>query len=375
VGTDARVSSWRLSDNTFLDLPIQVREVEGTEGRLFAALDDQPERVLYVPGSTKDSDLGTLIDPASAAVVAMIPHIFGTISFSRDNGELRIFGTSDGGNRAWNAISGDPLPELRASIRQAYGLFSAPAANVYVAYDINGTASSYSAINSGELRQIRAFSASINELITLSPNRRWVARLLPNGNARLRSLSGSGNDEIALALPWAIKQLSFSADGRRLAGRLADGRAVVWDTGSRESWPPLFSTRYSGGQSSGAFLLRKGGAISTSLRSTSNVARGIGGFISLWNTSTFSTEQTLSEAGGDWFYDLKVAPDESFIIVLGSAGHVWRFELASGTATKLISGDSIYATAISFSPNGAELLVGTVDGFVVSITGVRLICE
>jgi WD40 repeat protein len=235
---------------------------------------------------------------------------------------------------------------------------------------VNGTASLFNTEISGELRRTRSFTASLNEFFVLSPNGRWLARLLPEGDVRLRSLSGSANDEIPLALPWLIRKLSFSTDGRRLAGLLVDGRAVLWDTGARESWLPFFSTRYNGGQSSGVLQQKKSVGISTGLRATSNQARRIGGVISLWSTSTFSAEQTLSEPGGDWFYGLHLAPDESYVFALGSDGHVWRFDLASGATTKLITGDPIYATAIALSSDGAELFIGTIDGSVISVDAV-----
>lgn len=51
-------------------------------------------------------------------------------------------------------------------------------------------------------------------------------------------------------------------------------------------------------------------------------------------------------------------------------GRVWRFDLASGGATQLITGDPIHATAIALSSDGADLIVGTIDGSVIAVDAV-----
>jgi len=254
VSKDGQVVGWSRRNSLVNPLPIHIDE--GAGDRLFALLDTNPERVVFVSGRSLEGQPSLLFDAKTGGVIGNLEDLVGQISFARRDGIVLLIAGSRGGNRAWNATTGEMLPELPDILKSPMTLFPALDREVYLGREGSIISLLQGSISSGVSTRYR-YETAIDAWVTISANGMWVAELVNNLNrndVQLRYLGDYAKDDVRLSLPWGILEVSLSYSGLRMAGRTGDGRIVVWAPEDRSWWSPLFSIRYNSGQSSAVLL-------------------------------------------------------------------------------------------------------------------------
>ena len=377
IDLDGSVYSWDTVQNTTRRLPVTQETIDGAVDGIVASLDTNPERLLHIPGNSKKGErLTTLLDIPSGKVVEKIRYLGYPVSFAIRNGKLNLFASFKGGNHVWDAQDGRPLPELPEALKEPYILIPAFNSDVIVTNEPTDLATLVSGTGADNTRIVRKMRLDGGTQIYVSNNGHWlasrntqVALSLTESSIKIRSLESSEDAERLLNLPWFVPTISFSADGRQLAGRLRDGRIVAWSSNRDATWFPWFSTRFNGGQSSATFIRGTPLVASSGIEVRRLPKRAISGVLTFWNVNTFAIEKKIYIPTDDWIDQLRSSKDGKYLVATTSPKEpkIWRVDLPSLTITGVDPLASIDSTVIALLPEDNGLVVGGTKGEIIAI--------
>jgi WD40 repeat protein len=154
--------------------------------------------------------------------------------------------------------------------------------------------------------------------------------------------------------PGHFDSVSFSPDSKRiLAGvhRFAE-MAVVWDAETGKQLRTFTFKGYSTDERTGGFS--PGGK--------TLVIGGDFGEATLWDAATGRQLHSLRIPGS--LADLAFTPDGRYLITVGDYGDISPliWDVASGRPLRALSGHAANVTSVAFSPDGRQVLTGSLDG-------------
>lgn len=276
-------------------------------------------------------------------------------AFSLDGSRLAVSGMGTGMLRVYDAQSGDVIQELTGHDSYiADMVFSADGTRLITGG--NDAIVREWDIASGEvLHTMDGHSRNVT-CVALSPDETWVASGAHDGGVWLWNIAEDRRETLQLS-SWLneVAEVIFNADGSRLISVSQNGEIVIWDVDSLAQSGVLDTTI---GEVSDAAVSPDG-----SLFVVSGEKR-----VGVWDTATGTA---LADLSGflDSMDDLAFSPDGSTVLIGGSDREttLWPVDLTRGwndTSLRTVSTHVWGVQTVDYSPDGAQIAVGTLGGFV-----------
>ena len=184
--------------------------------------------------------------------------------------------------------------------------------------------------------------------LAISPDGNLIATGGDDNRIILWDKEGQEQSQLSGHTGWVLA-MTFSADGKRLAGADRDGKLIVFDLNSNSS---LF-----------VLNAHKGSIYSVdwSINLNTLATAGADGYLRIWDVNTRQKVREVKAAEKE-LLGVRFSPDGTRLITSGSDGFVKEWETGSGRMIRSIEAHpETYIRSIAYSPDGKVIASGSDD--------------
>jgi WD40 repeat protein len=324
--------------------------VSADGGRIVAVGADQTVRLWSGAGAEVAHEVGGFSMPITDAALS-------------PDGSALVAGTADGQLMLWDLTTQTLLWSVKAHSWEVSRVAFSPDGKTVASggefmveiSDFPGEALRlWNVADGAPLRSLTGHTHSV-EALAFSPNGRMLASASFDGTVAIWQVA-DGTMLKKLSEDEVYGSLAFTPEGMRLIG------ATAFDSEEEDIW----IWHLDGGGSDRGFAVAEEGLFSAMALSPDGAALVSSRDAAISVRKVADGEVTSTFTAGDTVMSLAVSADGRLLAVGLYGGGVELWDLAAGTRLAALAAHTSYATAVAFTPDGADLITASADGSIIA---------